>query len=155
MNPQPKSIFWGMLSKKGLELRHPGQREEQHNLNTPPDHMPLGGKLVPLKGKSLTHMLRLASDMAITKKKSNMAARFLVRGITRPMPKEISKLPLNRFQNDGAAEVRRNNRFERFGVGPVEQPDAAEGQPEHDGKSMGTSGSEPTGEQELILPDLG
>ena len=27
------------------------------------------------------------------------------------------------------AEVRRNNRFERFGVGPVEQPDAAEGQP--------------------------
>ena len=44
MKPQPKSIFWGMLSKKGLELRHPGQREEQHNLNTPPDHMPLGGK---------------------------------------------------------------------------------------------------------------
>ena len=33
-----------MLSKKGLELRHPGQREEQHNLNTPPDHMPLGGE---------------------------------------------------------------------------------------------------------------
>ena len=33
-----------MLSKKGLELRHPGQRDEQHNLNTPPNHMPLGGE---------------------------------------------------------------------------------------------------------------
>ena len=44
MNQQPKSFFCGMRSQKGLELRHPSQREEQHNLNTPPDHVPLGGE---------------------------------------------------------------------------------------------------------------
>ena len=52
------------------------------------------------------------------------------------------------------AEVRRDYRFEWFGVGPVQETNSAKGQPEHHGESVGKTGSEPAGEHGVILLDF-
>ena len=91
-------------------------------------------------------LIRLAEsvrDPANSKAKQEADAKKYLEAATQQVPKRWS------------AKVRRHNRFERFRVGPVEQPDAAEGQSKHNGKAMGTCGSELTGEHVPILPDLG
>ena len=155
MKPQPKSIFWGMLSKKGLELRHPGQREEQHNLNTPPDHMPLGGEPGSVERQVVDPHVDVGQRHGDYQKEEQHGGPFSGARHHEADAKKYLEAATHEVPKGWGAEVRRHNRFERFGVGPVEQPDAAEGQSERNGETVGTYGSEPTGDHGAILPDLG
>ena len=51
MDPQNRSIPSVVLPPESLDFSHPSQREEQHDLNTPPDHMPLGCEFGSVEGQ--------------------------------------------------------------------------------------------------------
>ena len=155
MSQQSRSIFRLVLSPERMKLRHPRQREEQHNLNTPPDHMPLGGESGAVERQVVDPHVEVGQRHGHHQKAEQHGGPFSGARDHKADAKEHLEAATQQVPKGWSAKVCRHNCFEWLGVGPVEQPDAAEGQPEHNGKAMETYGSKPTWDHVAILFDLG
>ena len=136
-------------------MRHPCQREEQHNLNTPPDHMPLGGESGSIEWQVVDPHVQVGQRHGNHQKEEEHGGPFSGARNHEAYAKQHLEAATQQVPKGWGAEVRRDNGFEWFGVGPVQQANTAEGQPEHNGEYVGQSGSESTGGHVFILTDLG
>ena len=143
-----------MLSSEWVDLRHPRQQEQQHNLNAPPDHMTLGGKLGSIERQIVDPHVEVRQRHGDHQEEQQLGGVFSGSRKDETRTKGNLKAAAQQIPKGWSAEVRRDYRFEWFGVGPVQETNSAKGQPEHHGESVGKTGSEPAGKHGVILLDF-
>ena len=148
------SILQGVFSTERGDLRYPRQEEQQDDLNAPPDHMPLGGESGSVEREVVDPHVEVGQRHGDHQQEEKHGGVFSGVRYDKADSEQHLEAAAQQIPKGWSAEVRRDYRFEWFGIGPVQETNSAKGQPEHHGESVGKTGCEPAGEHGFILVDF-
>ena len=125
-----------MSLSKRLELSHARQREEQHNLNNPPDHMSLSAEFGSIEGQVIDPHVEVGQRHGDHQKEEKPCSSSPGFGDGQADPKDDFERAAEQIPKGWRSKVRRHNGFEWFGIGPVQQANSTKGHPEDNGESV-------------------